>query len=65
MWPSLPSGDRRHSDHRFEWSRTEFQVWSQGVVERFGYEVRILPIGPADAELGAPTQMAVFARVES
>ena len=65
MWPSLPAADRRHPDHRFEWSRTEFQAWSHRVVERFDYEVRILPIGPEDAELGAPTQMAVFARIES
>jgi hypothetical protein len=27
---------------------------------RFGYTVRIQPIGHLDAELGAPTQMAVF-----
>lgn len=28
---------------------------------RFGYTRRILPVGPEDAELGAPAQMGVFA----
>ena len=23
-WPSLPAGQFRHQDHRFEWTRTEF-----------------------------------------
>ena len=29
---------------------------------RYGYAVRFLPIGPEDAEVGPPTQMAVFER---
>ena len=29
---------------------------------RFGYAVRFLPVGPDDAEVGPPTQMAVFRR---
>jgi 3' terminal RNA ribose 2'-O-methyltransferase Hen1 len=52
----------RHKDHRFEWTRAEFQKWSDGVAARFGYGVRLAPIGPADPEVGAPTQMAVFTR---
>ena len=59
-WPSLPAGDRRHPDHRFEWSRSEFHTWSEEVAERFGYRVRFHPIGTEDSRLGAPTQMAVF-----
>ena len=59
-WPSLPAGTVRHHDHRFEWTRAEFQTWANGVAERFGYAVRFAPIGTEDAELGAPTQMAVF-----
>ncbi len=59
-WESLPAGKMRHRDHRFEWTREEFADWAHGICERFGYSVRFLPIGPEDAEIGAPTQMAVF-----
>ena len=59
-WESLPAGKFRHRDHRFEWSRSEFQFWASGVAERFGYTVRFLPVGPEDASLGAPTQMGIF-----
>lgn len=50
----------RHGDHRFEWTRGEFQAWAAGVAKRFGYSIRFLPIGPEDTALGPPTQMAVF-----
>ena len=30
--------------------------------EKYGYAARFLPVGPDDAELGSPTQMAVFER---
>jgi 3' terminal RNA ribose 2'-O-methyltransferase Hen1 len=59
---NLPAGKLRHKDHRFEWTRAEFQGWAIGVAERFGYHVRFLAIGPEDPALGAPTQMGVFAR---
>lgn len=59
-WETLPAGKLRHHDHRFEWTRAEFQTWATGVAERFGYSVRFLPVGPEDARLGAPTQMGVF-----
>ena len=63
-WESLPAGRFRHADHRFEWTRAEFQAWAGGVAERFGYTVRHSPVGPEDAEVGAPTQMAVFTRLD-
>lgn len=59
-WETLPGGRLRHRDHRFEWTRAEFQAWAGGVAERFGYSVRFLSIGPEDAAVGAPTQMGVF-----
>jgi hypothetical protein len=59
---NLPAGKLRHRDHRFEWTRGEFQAWAQSICARFGYEVRFLPIGTEDAALGAPTQMGVFNR---
>jgi 3' terminal RNA ribose 2'-O-methyltransferase Hen1 len=57
---SLPAGKFRHRDHRFEWTRDQFQQWATAVGERFGYGVRFLPVGPEDAEVGSPTQMGVF-----
>ena len=57
---SLPAGKFRHRDHRFEWTRREFQNWGKMVAETFKYGVKFYPIGPEDAEVGAPTQMAVF-----
>jgi 3' terminal RNA ribose 2'-O-methyltransferase Hen1 len=59
-WESLPAGKFRHKDHRFEWTRAQFQDWADALARRFGYHVRFLPVGPEDATLGAPTQMAVF-----
>lgn len=57
---NLPAGKLRHKDHRFEWTGEEFQAWANRLAERFGYAVRFLPVGPEDATVGAPTQMAVF-----
>ena len=62
VWESLPAGTMRHADHRFEWTRGEFKDWAEGVAERFGYAVRLLPVGPEATEVGAPSQMAVFER---
>lgn len=61
-WESLPAGRFRHRDHRFEWTRAQFESWAGGLAERFGYAVRFLPIGDLDPVVGSPTQMAVFAR---
>jgi hypothetical protein len=34
--------------------------WAGDVASRFGYTVDFLPIGDEDAQVGPPTQMAVF-----
>jgi 3' terminal RNA ribose 2'-O-methyltransferase Hen1 len=59
-WETLPAGNFRHRDHRFEWTRPEFQTWANSLAARHGYEVRYLPIGAEDPEVGPPTQGAVF-----
>ena len=59
-WESLPAGKFRHRDHRFEWTREQFQSWASGVAAQFGYGVRFLPVGPDDPQVGSPTQMALF-----
>ena len=58
----LPAGELRHRDHRFEWTRGELEDWAARLAERFGYRVRFVPVGPEDAVVGSPTQMAVFER---
>ena len=58
---TLPAGQFRHRDHRFEWTRAEFQAWAGRAAERFGYGVRFMPVGPEDPAVGPATQMAVFA----
>jgi len=50
----------RHSDHRFEWTRAEFQDWARRVAAAYGYRVSFRPVGEEDEITGAPTQMAVF-----
>ena len=61
VWPSLPAGKFRHPDHRFEWTRKEFQAWAAPVAASHGYAVTFSGIGTEDPEgRGTPTQMAVF-----
>jgi 3' terminal RNA ribose 2'-O-methyltransferase Hen1 len=59
-FPTLPAGQFRHKDHRFEWTRAQFRDWAGSIGSRFGYALRFLPVGPEDPEVGAPTQMGVF-----
>lgn len=61
----LPTGAFRHRDHRFEWARTEFRAWATETAARYGYEVRLLPVGAEDPDVGPPSQMAVFAKPAS
>jgi 3' terminal RNA ribose 2'-O-methyltransferase Hen1 len=61
-FPTLPADRLRHRDHRFEWTRAEFQAWGQTVAARFGYTVTFSPVGPDHPVTGAPTQMGVFRR---
>jgi 3' terminal RNA ribose 2'-O-methyltransferase Hen1 len=57
---TLPAGQFRHRDHRFEWTRSEFSRWADDVAARHGYAVRYFGIGDDDAVVGCPTQAAVF-----
>jgi len=61
-WESLPAGEFRHADHRFEWTRAEFQEWAHRVANAHRYDVRFEPVGPDDATVGSPTQMGIFTR---
>jgi len=59
-FPTLTAGTFRHADHRFEWTRSEFVLWAERVATAHGYQLALSPIGPADPEVGAPSQLAVF-----
>ncbi len=59
----LAPGVLRHADHRFEWSRFKFRKWACGAAARNGYRAIFTDIGPADPDLGSPSQMAVFTLV--
>jgi hypothetical protein len=65
MFESMEPGQLRHADHRFEWTRSEFRDWVEGVTSRFPYTSRIELLGEVDAELGPPSQMAIFERRSS
>jgi 3' terminal RNA ribose 2'-O-methyltransferase Hen1 len=60
LFPTLTAGQFRHRDHRFEWTRAEFAAWCERVASRFGYALKILPVGPEHSTHGAPSQMALF-----
>lgn len=60
MWNKLEAEDKRHSDHRFEWTRKEFSDWSQHISKTFNYKVEIFPIGDEIENIGSPSQMAIF-----
>ncbi|MER8787013.1 3' terminal RNA ribose 2'-O-methyltransferase Hen1 [Mesorhizobium sp. M0983] len=62
LFPRLAPGAFRHPDHRFEWSRAQFETWAAKIGEIYGYAATFSGIGAQDSTLGAPTQMAVFTR---
>jgi len=64
LFPTLPAGRFRHRDHRFEWTREEFESWANGVASRRGYTTHFDAVGDVDATHGAPTQSCVFVREE-
>ncbi|XP_055501959.1 small RNA 2'-O-methyltransferase [Leucoraja erinacea] len=55
----------RHCDHRFEWSRSEFQAWCLDIGRTNAYSMEFtgVGVGPAGTEtLGFCTQVAIFRR---
>jgi len=65
LFEGLPVGKLRHPDHRFEWTRADFAAWGDDIAATHGYSASYTPLGPPDAALGAPSQMAVFRRVSA
>jgi 3' terminal RNA ribose 2'-O-methyltransferase Hen1 len=50
----------RHPDHRFEWGRSKFRDWTQGVARRNGYRVACSDLAGRHPEYGGASQMGVF-----
>lgn len=64
-WEKIGTEKLRHYDHRFEWTREEFQNWAKRIGARFHYQVWFLGIGPIHEEFGSPTQMGIFTKINS
>ncbi|XP_065368052.1 small RNA 2'-O-methyltransferase [Calliphora vicina] len=63
--PMLENGFRHH-DHKFEWTRKEFQSWAHDICKTYSnYSVSFMGVGkapPQNKKLGYSTQIAIFAR---
>ncbi len=64
VWEGLSEDSLRHPDHRFEWTRKEFENWASRVANEWGYDVRFVRIGTVHPEWGSPSQAAVFGKRE-
>ncbi|MGK7935724.1 MAG: 3' terminal RNA ribose 2'-O-methyltransferase Hen1 [Xenococcaceae cyanobacterium] len=60
MFENMKTGSMRHTDHRFEWTRQEFESWAKEVAARNNYQVEFLPVGEVAEQVGAPAQMGIF-----
>lgn len=54
----------RHPDHRFEWTREEFQTWCRNMDGDQAYDITHQGIGDDHDTHGQPTQFAIFTRKE-
>jgi 3' terminal RNA ribose 2'-O-methyltransferase Hen1 len=57
---SMSADKLRHTDHRFEWTRKEFEGWANALAAKYNYTVSFAPLGPVDELVGAPSQMGIF-----
>ena len=60
LFENLKEGSMRHPDHRFEWTKKEFETWAKKVAQKNNYTVTFHAIGQDDNKVGAPSQMAIF-----
>lgn len=53
----------RNHDHKFEWTREQFNDWASKLAERHNYSVKFSGVGGVDGvEPGYASQIAVFQR---
>ena len=60
LFESLPNGVFRHSDHRFEWTREEFEAWGNAIAKQFNYTAKYQQLGEVHETYGGLSQMVVF-----
>lgn len=58
----------RHDDHKFEWTRKEFEAWAEDICARYpNYSTKYYGIGPGPEgteKMGCVSQMVVFLRAD-
>ncbi|KAI9209427.1 uncharacterized protein BJ171DRAFT_486976 [Polychytrium aggregatum] len=65
-----PHATLRNDDHRFEWTRREFETWAQSIALDYGYAVSFTGVGywyndeKTLTDIGFCTQVAIFQRNE-
>ncbi|KAJ9582044.1 hypothetical protein L9F63_003627 [Diploptera punctata] len=66
LFPNL-SGFR-HPDHKFEWTRSQFEEWALNITSRYpAYNVNVFGVGkgpPGTESYGSCSQMAVFTKID-
>ena len=65
QWEPVGTKKLRHQDHRFEWTRAECQAWAERVAATYRYRVSRQELGPAEPEIGAPSQLVIFDRLDA
>ncbi|VAH30473.1 unnamed protein product [Triticum turgidum subsp. durum] len=53
----------RNHDHKFEWTRSQFQHWATGLAASHNYSVEFSGVGGSSDEPGYASQIAVFRRM--
>uniref|UniRef100_A0A8R7PAT5 Small RNA 2'-O-methyltransferase n=1 Tax=Triticum urartu TaxID=4572 RepID=A0A8R7PAT5_TRIUA len=53
----------RNHDHKFEWTRSQFQRWATGLAASHDYTVEFSGVGCSSDEPGYASQIAVFRRM--
>ncbi|XP_050096670.1 uncharacterized protein LOC126578290 [Anopheles aquasalis] len=66
LFDGLLANGFRHDDHKFEWTRAQFEQWANDICRRYpAYRVKFFGIGPPPAgseAIGHVSQLAVFVR---
>lgn len=56
--------EMRHDNHRFEWTRQQFQDWFLAMNRKEQYELSFTSIGDQHDIYGHPTQMCIYTKKE-
>lgn len=70
LFEKMTCGQFRHADHKFEFTRKQFQSWAEQITSTYPYRVEFTGVGDAPSHaqhrnLGPCTQIALFYRQET